>query len=400
MKPSTTVEVPRPGTVDAGLQAMFVRIVVVLFAIGWAANHFTGLLPAVGVVEHLAQSTREAIFGVYAVGLVPGLVLGGKVSDRIGRFPAACAGALAALGGNLIMLVSMHPVVLLSGRLVVGVGVGLAVSSCTAWASDLKGAVGAATGAVVLSLGFAVGPFASGVVACLGRSGVEVCFGLAAGILSISLLAMVTRYRRVEIPTATPAGASATEPRPRGAWAALSWAMPLAPWVFASVCLAAVTVPARVHTTWAAPLVAGTATMLTLIAGVAMQLVARARRWGPRSGTAGAVLAALGFAATAAAPLSMNVWLALSLMLVLGCAYGLCLREGLIDLESAAPQAVRGALTGIFYAVTYVGFGLPLLLTIAGAIPRTVILMAMSLLAVLAAIARALRLRRTTHRRP
>ena len=50
--------------------------------------------------------------------------------------------------------------------------------------------------------------------------------------------------------------------------------------------------------------------------------------------------------------------------LVLGTAYGLCLREGLLDLESLAPPASRGALTGIFYVGTYLGFGLPVLLVV------------------------------------
>ncbi len=62
----------------------------------------------------------------------------------------------------------------------------------------------------------------------------------------------------------------------------------------------------------------------------------------------------------------MTLELGLSLLVVLGCAAGLLLREGLIDLEAAAPQRVRGALTGAFYTVAYLGFGLPLLLSRSG----------------------------------
>ncbi|OBA59557.1 MFS transporter [Mycobacterium sp. 1100029.7] len=388
----------RAGRAGDGRQAVFVRVLFTLFAIGWAANHFTGLLPAISSAEHLTQSTRDAIFGVYALGLVPGLVLGGRVSDRIGRFPTTCAGVLGALAGNLLMLVSLHPAVLLSGRLVVGIGVGLAVTSCTAWASDLKGAAGAATGAVALSLGFAFGPFASGFVACLGRSSIQGCFGMAAGIVTVSLLAVILAFRRADVATVTPAGGTDTPSGPRGTRSALSWAMPLAPWVFASVCLAAVSIPTHVHTSLPAPFVFGTATMLTIVAGVAIQMIARTRNWGPWTGTVGAVLAASGYAAAAAAPQTSNLWVAVTLMLLLGCAYGLCLREGLIDLESAAPPAVRGALTGMFYAVAYIGFGLPLLLTVAGPVRGSIILTAMAILAASAAVSRAIRLLRTSHR--
>jgi hypothetical protein len=65
----------------------------------------------------------------------------------------------------------------------------------------------------------------------------------------------------------------------------------------------------------------------------------------------------------------------------------------LIDLETSAPQHVRGALTGVFYAVTYIGFGLPLLLTTIGSAKSTVILTAMAVLATATAISRAIRLR-------
>jgi hypothetical protein len=49
--------------------------------------------------------------------------------------------------------------------------------------------------------------------------------------------------------------------------------------------------------------------------------------------------------------------------LVLGTAYGLCLRNGLVDVETMAPAPARGLLTGVFYVVAYLGFGLPTLLT-------------------------------------
>jgi hypothetical protein len=67
----------------------------------------------------------------------------------------------------------------------------------------------------------------------------------------------------------------------------------------------------------------------------------------------------------------------------------------LIDLETSAPQQVRGALTGVFYAVAYVGFGLPLLLTTIGSARLSATILAvMAILALTAAVDRAARLRR------
>lgn len=156
-----------------------------------------------------------------------------------------------------------------------------------------------------------------------------------------------------------------------------------------------VAIPSRLHTGLPASLAAGTAALVVNGCSGLIQVVARRRGWGPQSGTVAATLAALGYAAAAAAPASMTLAVGLPLLPVLGCASGLSLRAGLIDLETSAPQHVRGTLTGVFYAVTYVGFGLPLLLTVIGSAERSaLILAAMAALAAAAAISRAVRLRR------
>ena len=158
------------------------------------------------------------------------------------------------------------------------------------------------------------------------------------------------------------------------------------------------TIPARVHIGLAAPTAAGIAALIVNGSSGVIQIIARLRAWGPRAGTVGAALAALGYASIAVTPPTMTLALSLSLLLVLGCASGLSLREGLIDLESAAPQHVRGMLTGAFYAMTYIGFGLPLLLTSVGFGGSRIILAVMALLALTVAISRTLRLRRDSHR--
>lgn len=344
---STRATSARP---DTRTRAVFAGVLAVLVAMGWAANHFAALMPAIGNGQNLSTATLDAIFGIYAVGLLPGLLLGGRASDAFGRASVALVGAAAALIGTVAMLVSQQPEVLLTGRLIVGFGVGLAVSSSTAWASDLRGPAGAALAGTVLIGGFAVGPFVSGVVASAGRSGVRVSFAVAAGLVAVAMIGAVAALRGTN--RSAPVVRTTTPVAGQSIRRAVSWAMPLAPWVFISATLAFVTIPPRVHTPLAAPLSAGTAALITNGASGLTQLTARARNWGPRTGTAGALLAALGYAVIAAAPSSMPLGLGLGLVVLLGCASGLCLREGLIDLEVAAPQHVRGTLTGAFYAVT------------------------------------------------
>ncbi|WP_408632710.1 MFS transporter [Mycobacterium saskatchewanense] len=379
--------------------SLFVSVLVLLFAMGWAANHFVALMPLISDREHLSTAALDVTFGVYALGLLPGLLIGGRASDALGRRSVALAGSTSALIGTTAMLFSQQPEVLLAGRLIVGFGVGLAMSSGTAWASDLKGPPGAATAGAVLIAGFAVGPFAGGVVGGAGQPGVRVSFAIAAGILVVAMTVMVVAVRRGGGSVArSTRSAGSISARQGTAWA-LGWAMPLAPWVFASATLGFVTIPTRIHTALAAPMAAGVATFVVNGVSGVIQVVARISGWGPQAGTAGAVLAAIGYVGAVVAPPTMSPAVGLPLLLILGCASGLCLREGLIDLQIAAPQRLRGALVGLFYVVTYVGFGLPLLLTLLGS--RTVsaaILLTMAALALAAAASRAMRLRRDSHR--
>ncbi|MFZ1165261.1 MFS transporter [Mycobacterium sp.] len=385
----------RPTQADVNLE--FGAVLAVLLVTGWVANHFVALMPSISDRQHLSTATLDAIFGIYALGLLPGLLIGGRASDALGRKAVALAGSATAVAGTVAMLLSQQPDVLLAGRLIVGVGVGLAMTSGTAWASDLKGPAGAATAGAVLIAGFAIGPLAGGLIAGAGDFGIRVSFGVAAALVVVAMSFMIIAARRT--PEAAPIAETGSDKSPRHSITrALSWAMPLAPWVFASATLGFITIPARVHTGLSAPAAAGIAALIVNGSSGIIQIIARLGTWGPRAGTVGAALAALGYGAMAVAPPTMTLGLSLSLLLVLGCASGLSLREGLIDLEAAAPQHLRGVLTGAFYAMTYIGFGLPLLLTSVGFSGSQIILAVMALLAAAAAVGRTIRLRRDSHR--
>jgi hypothetical protein len=80
----------------------------------------------------------------------------------------------------------------------------------------------------------------------------------------------------------------------------------------------------------------------------------------------------------------------LLIAVVLGIAYGLCLREGLIDIETMSPARLRGTLTGVFYVVTYLGFGLPVLVVaIEPAVGAATPMLVLAALAATAAMVRA-----------
>ena len=73
-----------------------------------------------------------------------------------------------------------------------------------------------------------------------------------------------------------------------------------------------------------------------------------------------------------------SLWLLAPCAAVLGCAYGLCLVSGLIEVgRLARPEAV-GSLTAVYYALAYLGLTTPYLLTLAAPLAgyRTLLLIA------------------------
>ncbi|MDE8646265.1 MFS transporter [Rhodococcus qingshengii] len=341
----------------------FISVLAVLLSTGWAANHFASLIPVLRVDEGLSHTVLDGVFGIYALGLLPGLLTGGALSDRVGRAVVVLPGALIASLGTLILLLWHDAPGLMVGRLVVGIGAGLAIGAGTAWAADLRGKSGTVMAGVVLTSGFALGPLFSGLLAQFAAFPLATPFVVSA-VLSVGSVTAAAVWSRTPVPVEAATITPVPDGAERSVANALLWALPLAPWVFASATVSFVTMTARLGDRYSGPLLPGFAAALTLGAGILVQTAARHRNWGPQAGTVGAALAALGYCLVAVGGAHPALGLFIVCALVLGTAYGLCLREGLLDLESLAPPASRGALTGIFYVGTYLGFGLPVLLVV------------------------------------
>jgi MFS family permease len=89
-------------------EAVFVGALALLLATGWVANHFVALMPVISERQHLSAAAIDAIFGIYALGLLPGLLVGGRASDSFGRPSVAFAGSATSLVATLAMLISQQ----------------------------------------------------------------------------------------------------------------------------------------------------------------------------------------------------------------------------------------------------------------------------------------------------
>lgn len=371
-------------------------VILLLFVAGWATNHFAAMIPVLRDTEDLSATVLAGAFGVYALGLLPGLLGGGALSDRIGRRPVVLTGSAIAAAGNLLML-AWHPAAgVYTGRLVVGVGVGLAISGGTAWAADLGGRRGTTVAGATLTAGFACGPLASGIVAELVPSSAVVTAPFVLTIaLSVASLLLAVRTTSAAPPAhADPAAAAAAPDPHRSVLRALAHSVPMALWVFSAVTVPIVVLAGRVGGDLSGPLVPGVASAVALGTGVAVQVAARRAEWGPRAGVVGALLAAVGFCLAAKVDADPGVALFVVASVVLGSAYGLCLRAGLVDVETLTPPEHRGVIVGVYYVCTYLGFGLPVLLeAMRSGVGTTVPLVVLAGLATAAAALRAVQLR-------
>jgi MFS family permease len=260
-------------------------------------------------------------------------------------------------------------------RLLAGVASGLVFAPGTAWVKELSvppwdthadAQAGARRPAVWLTAGFGTGPLVAGLLAEYLPHPLVVPY---LPHLVVVLVAGVLVWRAPETVTPDPGTAvlarlrvrSATTPRFRGVVA------PLAPWVFgaASISLTLGAALAAPRTGGFAVAFAGILAGLTLGTGVLVQPFARrldARGTG-HGATAGLVAVVLGCLVQALTAQTANPVLAVLAGVLLGAGYGSCLVAGLLATQRIAPPGELAGLTAVYYALTYVGFGVPLLLT-------------------------------------
>lgn len=348
------------------------RISLAMFAVGWGANQFTPMLLVYRHRLGLSPGTLAALFGVYAAGLIPGLLLGGAASDRLGRRrPVVAFVALSPIASLLLMIGSHGVVALAAGRLVAGACSGVVFSAASAWLQELtpdadKGLAARRT-TQSLSAGFATGPLVAAGLAQWAPGPLwlpylpHILLGLVALILVAGTPDTVAGRSEGSIMFRVPD--SVRLPRFRLVVA------PLAPWVFGSAAIAGAALPSLIgHAPRDAVFIAGIVNAITLGMGVLIQPLAR--RVDGRLPLAGGVLglaaSAVGMVVGVAAIAAGSEALVVVAAVPLGSAYGLIMVSGLLETERLSRPTERGATIAVYYALTYLGFAAPYLINAVG----------------------------------
>ena len=351
-----------------------------LAAVGWGANQFSPLIVMYQARLGLSAAVADAMFGLYALGLVPALLAGGRLSDRIGRRAVVMPALLTSFLATCLLMAGGHqPLLLYAGRFLAGVASGLAFGTGAAWVKELSadagdGTAGPRRATVAMTAGFAAGPLAAG--AC-GQWLPSPAVTAYLPHLAVLIAATGPAWRTPD-PARTAAASSVSSAqiadavRPRGlARHFLLVMLPFAPWVFGTAAIALAYLPAL-----AAPRVGHQALLfsalaagLAALAGIAAQPLARVVRrlpsGQPLPASMALVLAGIGCAAWAADTLSLPLVLLASA--VLGAGYGVTQFAGLADVQHIAAPRSLGAVTATYQVLSYTGFAFPFLLSLASA---------------------------------
>lgn len=350
------------------------RAAFALFAVSAGTNVPTPLLIVYRERLDLGPDVLTALFGAYALGLVPALFLAGPASDRLGRKRLVLGGtALAGLASLLLIAAASSLPLLVVGRLLQGAVSGIAFTACGAWLTELSGPdAGPAAGrraAVAMTGGFCLGPLVSGVLAQYGPAPTTLPYLVHVALVVAGLAAAATLPETVppRIAGAAPP-ATGLLARPGDRRVLLTVLAPMSVWVFAFPTVVVAAVPLLVRTDAPPVLLTGVLAGLTLGTGtVAAPLQRRCGRWTAAiacaAGAAGYVVATVGAVTGSPAVLLVSA-------LVLGGSGGLMLAAGLTLTARLARPDRRGALAAVFYAFAYVGFGAPYVVAVTAAATR------------------------------
>jgi MFS family permease len=341
----------------------------------WGGNHFTPLLLLYRDTVGYSTVQVDLFLAFYIVGLVPGFLLAGPLSDRHGRKPLMAVGLVLGVVGSVVLALGAHGVGWLClGRLVCGASVAVAMVVGTSWIKELSSPPWSATSpstaarraALTLTAGFGLGAGASGVLAQWAPAPTVLPYvvHVALSLVAAVLLTRAPETRGFDAQVTSLLGDLRVPRSSRRRFATVI--VPLAPWVFSAAGLAYAVTPALVADRVGDQRIAF-ATLLavvTLGAGAAVQQVTGriAAATGDRQALVGLALAAVGTGLCAVVAVTESPVLAVLVALVLGLSYGICLVSGLVEVQRMAGPHDLAGLTGIYYCLTYIGFLLPVAL--------------------------------------
>ena len=345
----------------------FAGLAAVFAAFFFAAGAPTPLLSLRQQEWGFSAAVLTIAFSIYALGLLASLLVGGSLSDHIGRRPVMLAALYGELASMMVFLLAPSIFWVVVARALQGLATGLATSSFNAAISEhapahLKKFAGALTGASVAG-GLGIGALLAGTAVQFSPDANTLIFAALSGVM---VLAIVFVSRTAETASQRPGALRSLTPRleiPAGIRSEFLAGIPvhIAGWMFPALFLGLSPAVLRLHFAVDGGLAAGFTSFLGPFAAAVSSFVF-ARHPARRSTLLGVILILAGILLVL---LGINetwlpaVWVGAVLGGIgFGASFGGQLR--LIG-PRIQPHQRAGVFSGI-YAVAYLAFSVPLII--------------------------------------
>jgi MFS family permease len=369
-----------------------------------AAGSLTPLLVVYKQQWNFPPSMLTVAFAVYAVGFLSAVLTFGSLSDHIGRRPVLIGALLVQLASNLLFLVAPDIGWVIAGRIVQGIASGAATAAFTAALVELaptnKKRLGTILGSVSLTGGLAAGSLLAGLAIQLTPTASAIIF---IALILLTVIGCLFVVFSPETMSRTPGALRSLVPR------------------------VAIPAPARKEFAAAAPVVAAVWMLAGLSGGLAPNMVRSVFHLdsGLLNGLAGfvapAVSAVIGLSFARVDPrraMTIGIYASivgavgiiggvfagsLAIMIIgqaiAGVGFGASFTAALRLIFPLAPANQRAGVVAAIYVVSYVAFGLPIviegqLVGPLGEIPAVVCYTALTILLALVSLIAQARIKR------
>jgi MFS family permease len=315
---------------------------------------------------HFSPVSLTSVFAVYAIAVLVVLLIGGSLSDHVGRRPMIAL-ALASEVVSAWLFLSAHGLgALYGGRVLQGVATGAAASAAGAALLDLqprdRPTAASTVNAIASSAFLAAGALGAGLLVQYAPAPTHLVFWV---LLAVSLAGLVVLGLMDEPGARRPLSTGVLRPRagvPHAARGAFVAALPalIATWALGGLYFSLAPSLAE-QLARSSDVVWGGLVIFLLCAPAAVaSLVAREVR--PRNAmVVGSCVLAVGSLATVAAVLGRSSAGLLLSTAVAGVGFGTAFLGAFRHLVSLATDDQRGALVATIYIVSYLAFSLPVI---------------------------------------
>jgi predicted MFS family arabinose efflux permease len=312
---------------------------------------------------HFTPITTTVVFGVYAIAVLAGLLVLGKLSDHVGRRPVLLTAVGVQAVSLLVFAAAGGVPALLTARVVQGLSTGAALGAIGAAMLDIDRDLGTFVNAVAPGTGTASGVIVSALAVRFLPDPTHLIYLALIGVLALQAAAVAVMR---ETAGRVPGALASLRPQitlPRALRGPVLTAAPVLFAVWALAGLYAALGPALVHSlTGSGDVVAGGLSLFVLAAAAVAAIIVLRRAPARMVMGFGCLTLAAGVAVTVVA---VNLgWTAVFFAgsAIAGVGFGCGFQGGIRTVVPLAAAHQRAGVVSLLYVVSYLGLGVPAVL--------------------------------------